>query len=275
MLQINQEQLRSLMQSFYLLTNIRMALFDREYTEIISWPEHRAIFCETMRKKQGFSDECKASDRIAFERSAKYKEPYIYSCHSGLTEAVIQITSTDSVLGYVMIGQVISEKDSNKVKEQLSQICIAAGNGDILGSIDTLPVKTEAEIKAAANILLTLSEYILSSRIVMIPKKDFIDRLNTYIFSHISEKITVGDLCKTFKFGKTHLYKLAAIYLNHSIADYIRNQRILHAKTLLKETVMPIKEIAVFVGFSDYNYFSRCFKENTGMNARDYRTMVE
>jgi AraC-like DNA-binding protein len=158
------------------------------------------------------------------------------------------------------------------VKERLSQISIEAGNKVILESIDTLSVKTEAEIKAATDILLTLSEYILSSRIIMIPKKDFIDRLNTYIFSHISDKITVGDLCESFKFGKTHLYKLAAIYLNHSISDYIRNQRISYAKNLLKEIDTPIKEIATSVGFADYNYFSRCFKESTGMSARDYRT---
>jgi len=55
------------------------------------------------------------------------------------------------------------------------------------------------------------------------------------------------------------------------VAEYIRNQRIQHAQRLLKETDTPITDIAYAVGFSDYNHFSRIFKQITGVSARLYR----
>ena len=60
-------------------------------------------------------------------------------------------------------------------------------------------------------------------------------------------------------------------YLGCGLAEYIRGQRIHHAQRFLKETALPVTEIAYAVGFSDYSHFSRIFKQYTGLSARTYR----
>lgn len=55
------------------------------------------------------------------------------------------------------------------------------------------------------------------------------------------------------------------------IAEYIRTLRLQQAQTLLKESDIPITEIAASVGFDDYNYFRRVFKKETGCSAKKYR----
>ena len=55
------------------------------------------------------------------------------------------------------------------------------------------------------------------------------------------------------------------------IAEHIKNLRIEEAKRLLAETDLPVSRIADRVGFTDYNYFCRVFKRETGMPAKKYR----
>lgn len=51
----------------------------------------------------------------------------------------------------------------------------------------------------------------------------------------------------------------------------LQDARIRRARRLLAETQQPIKEIAAECGFEDPLYFSRRFREVTGVNARGYR----
>ncbi|MBU5348306.1 helix-turn-helix domain-containing protein [Paenibacillus lautus] len=53
--------------------------------------------------------------------------------------------------------------------------------------------------------------------------------------------------------------------------QYLNKIRIDHAKLLLRNTALPVKQIAEESGFSDSFYFSRLFHKVTGMSPRDFR----
>ena len=57
-----------------------------------------------------------------------------------------------------------------------------------------------------------------------------------------------------------------------SFRQLLRTTRIEEAKRMLASRQYSIKEVAARVGFTDSHYFSRSFKELTGLNASDYRT---
>ena len=83
------------------------------------------------------------------------------------------------------------------------------------------------------------------------------------------------DICAALRIGRTKLYELSMDYLGCGLASYIRKQRIHHAQQLLSQTTKPITDIAFAVGFTDYNHFSRIFKQITGVSARLYRKQNE
>ena len=47
--------------------------------------------------------------------------------------------------------------------------------------------------------------------------------------------------------------------------------RIAHAKELLRDPALSIKEICILSGYSDPNYFSRIFKKQEGVTPSEYR----
>ncbi len=56
-----------------------------------------------------------------------------------------------------------------------------------------------------------------------------------------------------------------------SFRQLLRHTRIEEAKRMLASHRFSVKEVAVRVGFSDSHYFSRSFKELTGLNASEYK----
>ena len=56
-----------------------------------------------------------------------------------------------------------------------------------------------------------------------------------------------------------------------SLNDYIRNRRISYAKTLLRETSLPLTEVCTRVGYAYNTYFFNVFKKATGLSPSEYR----
>jgi transcriptional regulator GlxA family with amidase domain len=59
--------------------------------------------------------------------------------------------------------------------------------------------------------------------------------------------------------------------LGASPIEYLVRTRIRHARDLLQQTDLPVTEIAFECGFESADYFSRCFRNSTGLSPRAYR----
>lgn len=71
--------------------------------------------------------------------------------------------------------------------------------------------------------------------------------------------------------GRTALYELSKETYGCGINEYIRRLRIQHAISLLTTTKMTNNEICQQIGISDYNYFFRIFRSQTGLTPKEYR----
>ena len=107
-------------------------------------------------------------------------------------------------------------------------------------------------------------------------KKQF-KKLNTfhhiidYLDKNYMHDLSVSDLATHFNMSPSycaHFFKLNA---QQSVIEYINETRILHAKNFLEKEEIPISEIALRIGFSDINYFSRKFKSIVGISPTEYK----
>ena len=163
-------------------------------------------------------------------------------------------------------GQIIPKESCEDTKKEIKR-----RYPSLSPEVDNIPIKSQQELSAAATVLQAITAYVMTNRWVVPSKSEFIREIDRYIEEHLSENITVEDICSAFRIGRTKLYEISMDYLGCGLAEYIRKQRIVHAQKLLTETDMPITDIAYTVGFSDYNHFSRIFKQTTDTSARRYR----
>lgn len=271
MLQFSSARMTELLKDFYTVTGIRIALFGSDFQELLSYPENTLSFCSQIRKDPEVNAACMESDRSGCLRCARQKDLTLYRCHAGLTEAVVPIYDKNGVMGYVFFGQILPAEHCADARKNLKQQFQEDRFPGITAAIEQIPIRSTAELSATGTILQALTSYVMTNRWVTPGKSEFIRRLDLYIEAHLDEHISVEDLCNEFGMGRTHLYSVATDYLGCGLAAYIRTQRLNAAKTLLASTDRPVADIAYATGFSDYNHFSRAFRQAFAQSARDYR----
>jgi ligand-binding sensor domain-containing protein/signal transduction histidine kinase/DNA-binding response OmpR family regulator len=84
-----------------------------------------------------------------------------------------------------------------------------------------------------------------------------------------NEEFSVSDVTKLVGISRTMLHVKLKSMLDMSIGDYIRTIRIEKAKELLLKGD-TIADTAYETGFSDPNYFSKCFKKQTGKTPSEF-----
>lgn len=99
--------------------------------------------------------------------------------------------------------------------------------------------------------------------------------IKTYIETHLSEELTIQQLCDRFFVSKTKLYHLSQQAFGMGISDYIRQLRLEKAKLLLQKEDKSISNIAFSVGFKDANYFTRIFKKYENMTPKAYKASMQ
>jgi AraC-like DNA-binding protein len=272
-LKINIDKLRELMKDFYILTNIKIAIFDVEYNEVLSYPKDHCEFCKLIRGINKIKQQCLLSDAYAYKYCKKTKKTLVYHCHVNLVEVMAPLLHNGVIIGYIMFGQITDIKDKAEFKENILSAC---ANYDIssdilLSSISKIRYRSTEQILATAKILEACTYYILLNDLISLEKEQFIYKLNDYIDEHIIETIPVQNLCDEFNISRTKLYEMSKQFLGMGIADYIKYYRIERAKHLFKETQVSVTEVSELVGFQNYNYFCHVFKKVAGVSASVYR----
>ena len=91
-----------------------------------------------------------------------------------------------------------------------------------------------------------------------------------YIHVHLHEKITVDDLSEECALTRSYLSVLFKKELGISPHDYILNEKLSAAVTMLKAGT-PYSDIAYRLGFSSESHFISSFKKKYGVTPREYK----
>lgn len=103
------------------------------------------------------------------------------------------------------------------------------------------------------------------------PDDKFLRKLLEFIESRIADPaLTVEDICSEIGVSRAKLYRKVKDLTGLTIAEVIKEIRFNRAKQLLREQNFKISEIAFMVGFSEANYFGKCFKAEFGMSPSEY-----
>jgi AraC-like DNA-binding protein len=261
------------MKDFYLLTGIKIALFDAMGHEILSYPRQHCAFCTLMRSTENGEKLCLASNAKSFHRCQSTRRLEIFHCYAGLIETTAPLVDNGAVIGYIMFGQITDCSNPAEVADMLKAVLRIQGldQQGYNAAIYDITVKNKEQIRAAAKILEACTFYVLLKDMVSLQRENFIQNLNTFLLEHLSEDLSVDRLTEEFHISKNRLYDSCNRYLSVGIAEHIKQLRLTEACRLLKTTELTVHEISDQVGFNDYNYFCRVFKKETGRSAGTYR----
>ena len=97
------------------------------------------------------------------------------------------------------------------------------------------------------------------------------DCLKRYIEENLKEDLSRKTLAAQVYLSEDYISRIFMNAAGMSITSYIASRRMEKARKYLEETALPVSKIAMEVGYSNFSYFSKTFRDVTGVTPNEYR----
>jgi two-component system response regulator YesN len=92
-----------------------------------------------------------------------------------------------------------------------------------------------------------------------------------FISNNFVEKITLEDVASEIFLSPAYFSKIFKEQTGYNFSQYLNKLRIEKSKSLLRNSRIPLVDIAGMVGYEDQSYYSKVFKKITGNSPGKYR----
>ena len=101
--------------------------------------------------------------------------------------------------------------------------------------------------------------------------KKLIVQIGNYVVDHIDDKLSLDSVAKAVYLNKSYVSHIFKRETGISFVEFLTNVKVDRARILLLENDKKVHEVANQVGFTDTEYFSKIFKNKTGLTPTQYR----
>ena len=150
---------------------------------------------------------------------------------------------------------------SMKVSQEVENILLSIKNEFVTGKTFSLD--------KSRGLLIVLFCVLASELITGIKRDSDISQLDPdlvldYLKLNFATELNNGSVGRHFSFHPNYISRVIKKSTGMPLHKYLIRLRISEAINMLQTTEMNVSEVAAAVGFSNINYFSRCFRKHTG-----------
>ena len=101
-------------------------------------------------------------------------------------------------------------------------------------------------------------------------KTDVVRMMQTYIETHLDEKIMLGDLANVTHYSPWYCYRMFYETLQITISQYVRKLKLSKSALQLRDSSIKIIDVAYQYGFDSVDGYQRAFFKEFGVNPYEY-----
>lgn len=102
-----------------------------------------------------------------------------------------------------------------------------------------------------------------------------IRKVKRYLESHVGQIVTIQEMSGLIFRSQDYLIKHFKEETGMTPYQYLLKRKMQIAERLLRDTAMPIGEVAAQLGYADAHYFSGLFKKERGISPRQFRRSID
>ena len=270
---MKKQEIVSVLYELYKITGFRMSLHDANYNEIAAYPEDTMPICKRVHSFLGEEEKCKECDRRAFKTVLETKEPIIYKCRYGLTEAISPLYNFGIHTGFLMMGQIMDERCDRKITvSELTKLGVPKDEAEEL--VKNMRTVCSDMISSYVRIMTICAQYLTLSNAVPGTKPTIAESANKFIHENIDKRLTISDICTEVGCSKTTLISAFKKEFGITVNDAITKAKLDEAKHLLSIGKHSICEVARMTGFYDQSYFSKVFSKEYGITPTEFKKEI-
>ena len=264
------KDIEELTHNFFIATGVNLHILDASFNKLnYSSYTFSKKYCKLIQSSKDGRRLCAGSDKKILTQCKETKRPTFHICPAGLIDLAVPIISEDTIIGYILLGQIKHESEFSLNESFFKEISI---DGSLLKKeYDSMPLFNNAQINSIMNLATILAKYFLTEKII---KQKLLPTLETaidFIDANLEKNLTIAYIEKQTYISKSSLYTLFHENFGCTIKEYINKRRIARACKMLRYSNQSIEYISKFVGFSSGPYFSKVFKDVMKMSPIQYR----
>ncbi len=106
---------------------------------------------------------------------------------------------------------------------------------------------------------------------VTVPADDRFREMLMYLQKHYGSEVTLNEVANHVGLSRSECCRYFKKQSGQTITDYLLQYRIHKSMNLLMETELSVAQVAQNCGFSHQSYYTRRFREMTGLTPKQYR----
>ena len=99
--------------------------------------------------------------------------------------------------------------------------------------------------------------------------------MDAYLRARLDRPLTLEQICRDNLIGRSQLQKRFHALTGGGVMAYFGKMKIQTARRLIREGALNVTQIASALGYQSVHYFSRHFKQHTGMSPSQYAKSVK
>ena len=243
---------------------------DKLHTWCMLHPENRIACYDAFHGSTVSLDES-GMDAVLPEQAFNQVASAIQGNDAGLVGSAVEsfFTNLNQIIGQIRLSSVCLYRLADVVRKTASAYGIEAGSAilDFTKSVGALSPncrKLAMEMCMVVFRKLNLSH----DKPIVLLENEIID----YIKANCCRKnISIQNIAEYFSIPGMIVSKIVKKKTKYKFNDYINYLRIEYAKTLFATEDMKVAAVCDESGYSDYGYFTRKFKEHTGVLPSEYK----
>ena len=100
----------------------------------------------------------------------------------------------------------------------------------------------------------------------------YVLKIAKYIGEHITEKMTLQSISQEIGLTKEYTANIFKKEMKITLTNYINERKMLLAKDLIISNEMSLGDLSAYLGYENYNYFSRLFKRYFGITPTNLKS---
>ncbi len=102
-------------------------------------------------------------------------------------------------------------------------------------------------------------------------REPYVARAIAFMDAHYAQDISIEQIAAAVHLSAAYLNRVFRLSTGHTLSEHLNALRIDRAKTLLRDTRLPLQRVATAVGYNDVRAFGRHFRKREGSSPADFR----
>lgn len=267
----DKEKLKRALTDFSNATGLNINFVDSSFSHSAFHKISHNCYCRAILSTEQGKKRCLKSDKELLIKCEQSKKHELHICHAGLVDIAVPIFHGNSLLGYIIFGQMKTEPDFSVVENYVASLPLDLNK--MREYYTCLPLFRDETISSIASIAVMLTKYVLLENMLKPRFDQKVTDVISFIDINLDKHLSVQHISEHVNISKTALYNIFHTHFDCTVNEYINARRIEKSTELLLKTDLSVEEISQRLGFSSAAYYSKLFKKQKGIPPIKFRKL--